>query len=137
MSKPDYLDQLIEKASSVAGSDYKLAKELEVNRATISQWRSGKRTCPPEEVALMAKIAGMDPEAWASRALVAKHAGTPKGEKLAVALGKAVLATGVALATVGHCSAPATEYFINSLTASLHGGNPHTPRGFALIYAIR
>lgn len=115
MTKPDYLDQLLDKAATAAGSDYKLAQYLEVNRATVSQWRSGKRTCPAGEVALMAELIGMDAEAWASRAIVAQYEGTPKGEKLAAVLGKALLVTGAALAGSGAHAAAGFSYLIRCI----------------------
>ena len=106
MSKPDFLGQLIELASKAAGSDYKLAGMLDQPRSAISMWKAGKRTCPVADVALMAHIAGLDAEAWVNRAVVAQYTGTPKGEKLAVALGKALLVTGGVLVGSG---AHATE----------------------------
>lgn len=77
---------LIEQASAVAGSDNKLAKLIETTQPTISEWRSGKRSCPPADVALMAQIAGLDPDEWMARAVMAKYEGTPKGDKLMQAL---------------------------------------------------
>jgi len=105
MSKPEYLTQLIDLASKNAGSDYKLAAELGVSRGNVSDWRTGRRTCPAGDVALMAQLAGMDAEAWLARATVAQYEGTPKGEKLAVALGKALLVTGAAIASSGASAA--------------------------------
>lgn len=103
--KPDYLDQLLNEASAKAGSDYRLAKILHVGRATISQWRSGKRTCPPGDQTLMAQIAGLDPEAWTARAVISQYEGTPKGEMLKAALKKALLATGGVVASFGASAA--------------------------------
>ena len=111
-AKPEFLSQLIDKASNATGSDYKLATELGVTRFTVSNWRAGRKTCPAGDVALMAQLAGMDPEAWTARAVVAQYEGTPKGEKLAVALGKALLATGAVIASSG---AAAYEYFIRCI----------------------
>ena len=115
MSKPDYLDQLIDMASTAAGSDYRLAKALGVPRQRVSNWKHGHTTCPAADVALMAQIAGMDAEAWLSRATVAQYEGTPKGEKLAVALGKALLATGAALVTSGASAAGVCDYLIRCI----------------------
>lgn len=55
-AKPEFLSQLIDKASTAAGSDYKLAAELGVTRFTVSNWRAGRKTCPAGDVALMAHI---------------------------------------------------------------------------------
>lgn len=105
-AKPEYLDELIDRASKKAGSDYKLAKTLKVGRATVSQWKSGKRTCPVGDVVLMAELAGLESEKWAARAIVAQYEGTPKGDMLYRALGKALLATGVALVSSGANAMP-------------------------------
>jgi hypothetical protein len=73
VSIPDYLNQLIDSASKVAGSDYKLAAELNVSRGNIADWRRGRRPCPAGDVALMAQLAGLDPEAWSARAIVSQY----------------------------------------------------------------
>ena len=118
-AKPEYLDQLIQKASEQAGSDYKLAQRLKVTRQMVSQWKHGHKTCPPADQALMAGIAGLDPEAWAARAIIAQHEGSEKGELLKQALKKALLATGVALGTYGNQVQAATldglGYFIRCI----------------------
>lgn len=116
MSKPEYLDQLIEQASAAAGSDYKLAAMLEQPRSAVSMWKAGKRSCPAGDQVLMASIAGLKPEEWAARALVAQYEGTSKGDKLYRALGKALLATGVAIASSG-----ASAHLISSLEAPARG----------------
>lgn len=101
MPKPDYLDQLINRASAAAGSDYKLAKALETTRQSISDWRHGRKTCPVADQTLMASIAGLDAQAWADRAIVQQYEGTSKGDKLYMALGKALLATGAVIGSSG------------------------------------
>jgi len=116
-AKPEYLTQLLDRAKDKAGSDYKLAKLLKVGRATVSQWRSGKRTCPVADQVLMAEIAGLDAEAWNARALVAQYEGTAKGDMLYRALGKALLATGAAFASSG---ASATAIFSMAETGVLY-----------------
>ena len=113
--KPDYLERLIDLASETAGSDYKLAKKLGSSRQAISDWRHGRKTCPPGDVALMADIAGMDGEAWAARAIVAQYEGTPKGEALARVLGKALVVTGAMIGSCGASAAEAVSYFIRCI----------------------
>jgi len=115
MNKPEYLTQLIEMASKASGSDYALAKKLGVNRSNVSMWKHGKQSCPPADQALMAHIAGMDAEAWASRALIAQHAGTEKGEMLAVALGKALALTGAVLGSAGAHAQETLSYLIRCI----------------------
>lgn len=101
MSKPDYLDQLIDDASKAAGNDAQLAKLLDVGRATVHQWRKGLKPCPAGDQALMASLAGLKAEEWLARAVVAQYEGTSKGDKLFRALGKALIVTGAAVASSG------------------------------------
>ena len=101
MSKPEYLDQLIDQASAAAGNDAQLSKMLEVTPSMLSQWRHGKKSCPVADQALMAGIAGLDAAAWHARATVAQYQGTSKGDKLYRVLGKALVATGAVIATSG------------------------------------
>lgn len=100
-NKPEFLDQLMDKASAAAGSDYKLAQMLETSRQTVSNWRHGHKACPVGDVVLMAEIAGLPAEEWAARAVVAQYEGTSKGDKLFRALGKALPAIGAAIASSG------------------------------------
>jgi len=118
-AKPEYLDQLIDRASKAAGSDYKLAQKLGVTRQNVSNWKHGKQTCPVADQALMAELAGLPAEEWLSRAVVAQYSGTPKGEALAKALGKALAVTGAGIASSGaHAVTAAGEtlsYFIRCI----------------------
>lgn len=99
--KPEYLDKLMDQASSKAGSDYKLAKMLETTRQAVSDWRHGRKTCPVGDQVLMAEIAGLKSEEWMARALVAQYEGTKKGDKLYRALGKTLVATGAVIVSSG------------------------------------
>jgi glycosyltransferase A (GT-A) superfamily protein (DUF2064 family) len=101
MNKPEYLDQLIEMASKAAGSDYKLAQMLETSRQSVSDWKHSRKTCPVGDQVLMAELAGLKAEEWLARAVVSQYAGTSKGDKLYLALGKALLATGGVIASSG------------------------------------
>lgn len=108
--------ELIDRASKAAGSDNKLAKLIDATQPHISEWRSGKRTCPPADVALMAEIAGLNADEWALRAITWKYQGTPKGDKLLRALkvlaatGGAVLSSGVHAVTLAVTSPPAGDW---------------------------
>lgn len=101
MQDHDKLLELIEEASKVVGSDYKLAQMLEVSRSAVSDWKHGRKPCPPADIALMASVAGLDASAWLVRATIEKYEGTAKGDMLYKALGKALLATGAAVASSG------------------------------------
>lgn len=105
MKELQTLNELIDKASSIAGSDGKLAKVLNVPPQHVSNWRHGLRNCSPEDVALMASLAGLNAEAWLIRAVVEKHQGTAKGDRLMQALGKGLLLTGAAIASSGATAA--------------------------------
>ena len=95
------LNKLINDASKRAGSDGKLAIMLGVPRQHVSNWRHGLRTCNPENMALMAHIAGLDAIETLARATVKQYEGTAKGDLLMRALGKVLLATGGAIGSVG------------------------------------
>lgn len=97
------LKELIERASAKAGNDAALARLIETPAPNVAMWKSGARPCPPADVALMASVAGLNADEWLVRAVMAKHEGTPKGEKLMRVL-KASLLTG---AVVGSGSAMA------------------------------
>jgi len=113
--KPNYLDELINRAAKKAGSDKKLAEELEVSKQTVSDWRHDRRPCPIADQALMAALAGLDADAWNARATISQYAGTTKGAKLEAALKKAALATGAALASCGASAANDAAYFIRCI----------------------
>lgn len=97
----EQLNLLIDKAAAIAGSDYKLAKNLGVTRQYLSDWRHGRKPVPIGEIVLMADIAGLKPDEWLAREIVSKHAGTEKGTRLTEALKKAWGATGEAIGLCG------------------------------------
>ena len=95
------LNNLIDMAKSIAGSDYKVAKLLNVSPQAVSNWRHGAKPCPAADIALIASIAGLNAEEWLIRATIQKHEGTEKGDRLMKVLGKALLATGATVASAG------------------------------------
>lgn len=95
------LNELMDKAKSIAGSDYALAKQLGVSRMKVSNWRHGHQPCPVEDQALIAALAGLDPAEFLVRAVVLKHQGTAKGDRLMKVLGKSSIAIGAVLGSVG------------------------------------
>jgi DNA-binding transcriptional regulator YdaS (Cro superfamily) len=133
MANPEYLSQLIDRASEAAGSDYRLAQQIHVSRQTVSDWRKGRKPCPVADIALIADVAGLDAKEWVRRAIVQQHEGTPKGARLAQVLVKIALATGGAAVTSGASAAQtgASELWtcfircIEKLTP---------PRGFAIAF---
>lgn len=76
------LQKLIDHASSIAGSDYRLAKSIGVSRQAISDWKHGRKPCPIETRAELAGIAGFDALGEVVEAMLEKHRGTPKEERL-------------------------------------------------------
>lgn len=92
---------LIDKASAIAGSDYKLGKLLGCGQQKVSNWRHGHRPCPVKYQVLLADIAGLDPVATLARATVQAEEGTALGDMLMRVLGKASRATGAVLGFVG------------------------------------
>ena len=102
------IPELIQRASTLCGSDSKLAAALGVSRMTVSQWKTGAKPCPPEEQASIAAIAGIDPVQVLVRAHLERHEGTAKGDRLLKVLGKWSLATG---AVIGSAGASAHQIF--------------------------
>lgn len=91
------LAELIELAQIRAGNHAKLAEQIGVPFQHVSNWKNGKRTCTPEDRALLAHAAGLDPTPFLVDAMVEKHEGTKKGEVLKRALGKLKRGAGVTL----------------------------------------
>jgi DNA-binding transcriptional regulator YdaS (Cro superfamily) len=85
------LNILIERAASIVGSEYQLAKALGMQQPTISAWKSGKRACSPTDRAALADIAGADPVAEAIEGVLAGiDLETPKGLRARDALKRAM-----------------------------------------------
>lgn len=61
--------ELIETAKKATGSDAATAKALGVTYQEVSNWRHGRRTCPPDMRARMAAMCGLDPVAEAIEAI--------------------------------------------------------------------
>jgi len=101
MNQLEELNDLIDRAAKVAGSDGKLARTLGVPPQHVSNWRHGHKTCTPADQALMAHVAGLDPVQTLARATVRQYEGKAKGDALMKALGKASLLTGAVLGSVG------------------------------------
>lgn len=124
MKHLESLNVLIDKASAIAGSDYKLAQSLGVPRGHISDWRHGRRTATPADQALMAHVAGLDPVTVLARATVEQFEGKPKGDMLMRALGKASRLTG---AVAGFVGAVALAIFsMTPQTSQAHPGSQPT-----------
>jgi|GEM_PF-6852515 len=90
------IGELLDAAKEKTGSDYKTAKLLGITPQKVCDWRSDrpKGRAQPEDHALVAELAGLDPEDALVRAIIEKHADTPKGERLLSALGKGWRQTG-------------------------------------------
>ena len=102
------IPELIARASAICGNDNKLAIALGVSRMTVSNWKTGKTPCPPEDQASIAAVAGLDPVQTLVRAHLERHEGTAKGDRLMKVLGKASLVTG---AVIGSAGASAHQIF--------------------------
>lgn len=94
MSSAETINRLLDAAKEVTGSHYKTAQLLGVSPNRVNDWRAGRQNPQPEDYALVASIAGLDPEEHLIRAILAKHADTPKGERLLSALGKGLRVIG-------------------------------------------
>lgn len=120
MSTLDTVNALLDAAKLKTGSDYKTAKLLGRTSQEISNWRHGHKNPQPEDHALVAGLAGLDPEEALIRAMLEKHANTRKGEQLLSLLGNVLRRTGAAVtlllfASVGSVMTPGNA---NAKTAS-------------------
>jgi DNA-binding transcriptional regulator YdaS (Cro superfamily) len=96
MSTDARLVFLIDKAVSVVGSEYKVAKLLKMSQANLSAAKAGRRRCTIHHRALLASIAGEDVQRELNEATI-EQAPEPVREALRQVLGKASRATGGAL----------------------------------------
>lgn len=112
------LQTLIDKAAEKFKSEAELARAIGATPQNLNGWKKGTRPCPPEDVALMAAVAGMDATTWLARAVVQKHEGTAKGDQLMRVLGKALLATSGVLVSSG---ASAAAIFGSTASTSVWG----------------
>lgn len=100
MTTENYAQTLIDKASEKGLRRVDIAEALGVRDTIVSEWRTGKRKCKPSDLAAIAYLAGFDATQMLARATAEEFEGTKKGQLLARALGKTLLATGGVLATV-------------------------------------
>lgn len=96
----NYAKILIDLAGKRGVKQKDIALELEISHTTVSDWRNGRRKCLAHDLAAIAHFAGVDATQILARATAEEFEGTKKGQILARALGKTLLATGAALATV-------------------------------------
>ena len=87
---------LIEKAGSIAGSEYKLAQTLGLPQRVLTDWKAGRRTCTPGDRARLAGFAREDAQQELARATINAATGI-KREQLQRLLGKLSHQTGEAL----------------------------------------
>lgn len=91
--------ELIERAASRTGSEYKLAKALGVPQQRVSNWKHGRESCSPADRARLAGFAGEDAVQELVRATLEKHPDGTRGRQLAALLGKLSHQTGGATVT--------------------------------------
>lgn len=82
------LKELVERAAKVCGTKTELAHRLGVTPQKLSNWASGSVQMPPEQVAIVADIAGFPAETWLVRSTLLNAKGKPYEERLHKALGK-------------------------------------------------
>ncbi len=99
MTIPLELTRLINKAGEKCGSEYRLAKAMEIPQATLCSWKAGTRTCTPSDRARLAGFAREDAIQELVRATIEAAKGT-KREQLQRVLGKLSRQTGAALDSV-------------------------------------
>ena len=86
-----HFGELITRAVRVVGNEQALATKVQVSEETVQRWVSGQVRGEPEDVALIAAAAGLDPVAWFVRASLARHsADSPRGHLIHQALNRVV-----------------------------------------------
>lgn len=131
------INALLDAAEKKTGSDYQTAKLLGKPRQEISNWRHGVRSAQPEDHALVAALAGLDPEEALVRAVLEKHANTSKGERLLSVLGNVLHRTGAAVtlllfASVGLVTTPGSA----EARTIANGDNVHRRKRMATIRGL-
>ena len=91
------LGELFDRAARECGSRAELARQLGVTPQRLSEWEHGRRQVPPEQIAIIADIAGLVAEEWLVRATLLNSKGKPYHPRLVQALGKWLPRTGAAL----------------------------------------
>ena len=120
------INALLDAAKAKTGSDRQTAKLLDRSNQEISDMRHGRLNAQPEDHALIAAIGGLDAEEALVRAVIAKHADKPKGEKLLSVLGNVLRRTGAAV-TLGFFASVGLVWTPPSANASprVTGDNVH------------
>lgn len=115
----DYVRALVERAGARIGSEYKLAKLMDVQQAILSSWKAGTRTCVPADRARLAAFAGEDAVQELVRATIEQAKEGTKREQLMKVLGKLSHQTGAAtvsgLLTVVSLTSLATSQVIRCI----------------------
>lgn len=71
--RPTLID-LIENAAQRVGSHAELARQLDVPRQRLNDWKSGYRPCPPKAQGQIAELAGANAKDWVWEAVMGKAA---------------------------------------------------------------
>jgi DNA-binding transcriptional regulator YdaS (Cro superfamily) len=82
------VQRLIAEASARIGSQNKLAAALGYDKANVSEWMNGKRSCPVQAQALMADMTGLDGTEVALHAMIQSERNPQRKEQLFRILGK-------------------------------------------------
>lgn len=93
----EVLGELFDRAAKECGNRAELARQLGVTPQRLSAWEHGDRQVPPEQIAMIADIAGLVAEEWLVRAILLKNKEKPYYGRLQQALGKWLPRTGAAL----------------------------------------
>lgn len=95
----EQIAQLIDRASNVAGSQNKAAQMAGINPQNLSHYKTGLREMPPEAVAAIAHVAGLDATEWLVRATLWRSEGKGYAGVLKAALGGRLQAIGGVIAS--------------------------------------
>lgn len=88
MSQNKEVIYLVTTAGLKVGSQYKLAKIMELPQSVLTDWKAGRRLCTPLDRARLALFAEQDAAREYITATIEHTAGTKRGDQLAAALKK-------------------------------------------------
>lgn len=91
--------ELIERAAKAAGSQAAAARAAGVQAQKVTHWKNGQEEPPPEAVAALAHVAGLDATEWLVRATLWRSEGKGYAGVLKEALGGRLQAIGGAIAS--------------------------------------
>jgi hypothetical protein len=97
-----YAEALIDKATTVCGSQAALARKLSLSPALVTLMRKGERALTPEVAAMLADLVGEDAREAVIASVIEGARGTPRETAMREILGKALAAGAAAMSAFSY-----------------------------------